>query len=111
MTTETEDRLDPKHNFDGRYEFVHPDTGLVVCCRSLGDAFAWADRIADARTPTGEPKWSDPWAFEVYDRMARVGQPRTWKRQPKNPGPGGRCWQHGDRYSMGAWWVMVERRT
>ncbi len=81
---------------DGRYQICHPDVGLVECADIRSDAFAIADRCAAQVLRDGTPAFSDPYAFEVYDRMARRGYARTWRRQPKN---GTHCWEYGDRYS------------
>jgi hypothetical protein len=110
-TIETDDEAAARQRtgaIDGRYQVCHPDTGLVECCDRLGDAFAIADRQAVATVKvTGAPMYSDPWAFEVFDRMARVGQPTTWKRASKD---GTYCWGRGDKYSMDARWVVIKRR-
>jgi hypothetical protein len=94
---------------DGRYQVVHSDTGLVECADRIGEAFELADRCAARTMPDGRPMYSDPWAFEVYDRMARRRQPQVWRRVDKEHTT--YCVWHGDRYSVGAFWQAVEYRV
>jgi hypothetical protein len=89
----------------GRYQLVHPDAGLVGVTDSLADALSLGDRCAGQTTRDGRPAFSDPFAFEVYDRLARRGCPRTWQRTRLC----GQCVK-GDRLTAGARWWCKEVR-
>jgi hypothetical protein len=89
----------------GRYQVVHPDAGLVGVTDSLADALALGDRCAEQTMGDGRPAFTDPFAFEVYDRLARRGCPRTWQRTRL-------CGQFvkGDRLTTSARWWCKEIR-
>jgi len=92
---------------DGRFQVCHPDAGLIDCADTLAEAFAIGDRYAARTLPDGKPFCATPFEVEVYDRMARNGQPRTWRRRPKNSTI---CIEHGDKGTMAAWWKCVSKR-
>lgn len=87
-----------------RYTVCHPDTGLVESASTLAAAFAIADRVAEQQTAGGRPMWSDPYAFEVYDRMAHRGRPRRWARRRRNES---HDTIRGDRLTDDAAWLVV----
>lgn len=87
---------------NGRYQICHPVEGLIETADTLADAFDIADRW-DNPERSGYPAF----AVEVYDRMARHGQPRTWRRQPKDAT---HCFEHGDRLTMTGRYKVVVRR-
>lgn len=75
-----EEAANRKGAIDGRYQICHPDEGLVEYADRRADAFSLAEWYAVQKNKyTGQPMFSDPYAFEVYDRMARVGAPQTWR--------------------------------
>lgn len=94
---------------DGRYQICDQDgDGLIATADTRADAFDIADRYALRKLPDGSPYCADPYRIEVYDRMARMGQSQTWRRQPKNVGT--YCLEHGDYYSMDGRWKCIEKR-
>ncbi len=102
-TIETDEEAEARQRtgaINGRYQVCHPVDGLIECADRLSEAFAIGDRWDERET--GYPKFQ----VEVYDRMARNGQPRIWRRQSKMTT---HCWEHGDRFSRDGRWKVIKR--
>lgn len=103
-TMETDAESDARKQtgaIDGRYQVCHPVEGFIECCDRLADAFRAADSW-DERDH-GYPKFE----VEVYDRMAREGGVRTWRRQRKDAD---HCFENGDRLTMTGRYKVIKRR-
>ncbi len=101
---------------DGRYQVCHPVEGLVAWSDTLGDAITQADHYAQRTLPDGRPYCTTPFEVEVYDRMARRGQPQKWRRTDRRGvrSADSQCYvrsmKRGDKLSSDAWWSVVEYR-
>ncbi len=93
---------------DGRFQVCHPAAGFVDSANTLAEAFEIADRYAARKMPDGGLFLGDPFEIEVYDRMARRGRARTWRRRPKN---GTYSVKYGDKFSKDAFWQCVDIRN
>lgn len=93
---------------NGRYQVCHPDEGLIDTADKIGEAFSIGDRYAMRTLPDGSPYCTTPFAVEVYDRMARNGGCRIWRRQPKR---GTYSMKKFDKFSLDARWECVELRA
>lgn len=107
-TIATDEEADARRRtgaIDGRYQLCQPTEGMIACFDRLHEAFAAGDAFEMwADPPSGYP----PYTVEVYDRMARQGQPRTWRRQPRKGGT--YCMEHGDKFSTHGRWKCVDKR-
>lgn len=117
METDTESEARQRTGaINGRYQIVHPDSGLIEVADTLGEAFQIADRFETRTMHDGNLFCGEPFRVEVYDRMARCGQPRVWRRRPKNGGspkvsyPYAYCVEGGDKFSLDAFWKCVQKR-
>lgn len=110
-TIETDEDAEARQRqgaINGRYQVCHPAEGLVGWADTKAEAFRMADDYAERKLPDGRPYCTTPFEVEVYDRMARQGQPRKWLRQPRKGGT--YCMEHGDWLSNGARWKCIEKR-
>lgn len=97
---------------DDRYQVYHPIHGLIETASTLADAFDIGSRYEQRKMPNGELFCGEPFAVEVYDRMAKRGRPRCWRRQAKTgtyhtPGGPGAMF---DKYGDNCRWVCTETR-
>lgn len=112
-TIETDEEADARRRtgaIDGRFQVCHPAEGLIEAVNTLAEAFEIADRYAMRTLPDGKPYCTTPEQVEVYDRMARRGQPRTWRRIAKGTVNLKICVEHGDYCTIFAWWKCIEKR-
>lgn len=86
---------------NGRYQVCHPLDGLIDTADTRSEAFEIAERW-DAREH-GYHKCE----VEVYDRMARHGQPRAWRRQSNTMT---HCFERGDKLTMESHWKCIDKR-
>ena len=92
---------------NGRYQVCHPVHGFIDAADTLGEAFRIGDAYELRKMPDGTLFCGSPYQVDVYDRMARNGQPRVWRRQRKDAT---HCWERGDKMSMDGRWKCVEKR-
>jgi|SRR5579859_3281176 len=102
-TIETDDEAEKRRlsgAIDGRFQICCPVSGLIDVADTLGEAFDIGDRYETRKMPDGSLFCGEPFHVEVYDRMARKGQPRLWRRQ--NDCDDKTCYGH---------WKVIEYRA